>query len=57
MSLVLDSSVALTWCFEDERTLATLALLDQITETGATASALWPLEVLNALPWLSDEAG
>ena len=49
MSLVLDSSVALTWCFEDERTLATLALLDQITETGATAPALWPLEVLNAL--------
>lgn len=49
MSLVLDSSVALTWCFEDEHTLATLALLDQITETGAIAPALWPLEVLNAL--------
>ena len=49
MSLVLDSSVALTWCFEDEHTLATLALLDQITELGAIAPALWPLEVLNAL--------
>ena len=49
MSLVLDSSVALTWCFEDEHTPATLALLDQIAETGATAPALWPLEILNGL--------
>lgn len=49
MSLVIDSSVALTWCFEDERTPATLAVLDQVVQTGATAPALWPLEVLNAL--------
>ncbi len=49
MSLVLDSSVALTWCFEDEHTPATLALLDQIAETGAMAPALWPLEILNGL--------
>lgn len=49
MSLVLDGSVALTWCFEDEQTPATVALLDQIAETGAIAPMLWPLEVLNAL--------
>ncbi|MBK6974640.1 MAG: type II toxin-antitoxin system VapC family toxin [Sterolibacteriaceae bacterium] len=49
MSLVVDSSVALTWCFEDERTPATMALLDQVTETGAIAPALWPLEILNGL--------
>lgn len=49
MSLVLDSSVALTWCFEDEHTPATLALLDQVAETGAMAPALWPLEILNGL--------
>ena len=49
MSLVLDSSVALTWCFEDEHTSATLDLLDQIVETGAMAPLLWPLEVLNGL--------
>ena len=49
MSLVIDSSVALTWCFEDERTPATLALLDRVAQAGATAPTLWPLEVLNAL--------
>ena len=49
MSLVVDSSVALTWCFEDEHTPATTDLLTQITSAGAIAPALWPLEVLNAL--------
>jgi predicted nucleic acid-binding protein len=39
----------LTWCFEDERTPATVALLDRIAEDGANAPALWPLEVLNGL--------
>jgi predicted nucleic acid-binding protein len=49
VSFVLDSSVALSWCFEDERTPATAALLDQLAESGAVAPLLWPLEVLNAL--------
>lgn len=49
MSLVVDSSVALTWCFEDERTPATVAVLDRLAQAGAVAPALWPLEVLNAL--------
>jgi len=49
MSFVLDSSVALTWCFEDEATPAADALLGQLTDAGAYAPSLWPLEVLNAL--------
>ena len=49
MSFVLDNSVALTWCFEDERTPATTALLVQIGESGALAPGLWPLEALNGL--------
>lgn len=49
MSLVVDSSMALTWCFEDERTPAAEALLDQVAENGAVAPTLWPLEVLNGL--------
>lgn len=49
MNLVLDSSIALSWCFEDERTPATTALLDQVTEHGAVAPLSWPLEVLNGL--------
>ena len=47
--MVVDSSVALTWCFEDEQTPAALALLEAVVETGAVAPSLWPLEVLNAL--------
>ena len=49
MSFVLDSSVTLSWCFEDERTDATDALLNQVAESGAEAPSLWPLEILNAL--------
>ena len=49
MSFVLDNSVALTWCFEDERTPVTTALLEQVGESGAVAPMLWPLEALNEL--------
>ena len=49
MSFVLDNSVALAWCFEDEQTPAVMALLDRVTETGAIAPLLWPLEALNGL--------
>ena len=49
MSFVLDNSVALAWCFEDERTPATLALLEEVREASALAPILWPLEALNGL--------
>jgi predicted nucleic acid-binding protein len=49
VSFVLDSSVTLTWCFDDERTDATDALLERVVATGAAAPSLWPLEILNAL--------
>lgn len=56
MSLVLDSSVTLAWCFDDERTDATDALLEQVVEAGAEAPSLWPLEILNAL-WTAERRG
>ncbi len=46
---MIDSSVALTWCFEDEASPAADRLLAQLTDTGAVAPSLWPLEVLNGL--------
>jgi predicted nucleic acid-binding protein len=46
---VLDNSVALAWCFEDEQTPDIMALLDRVAETGAIAPFLWPLEALNGL--------
>lgn len=49
MSFVLDNSVALAWCFHDEQTPPVMDLLDRVTETGATAPSLWPLEALNGL--------
>jgi predicted nucleic acid-binding protein len=49
VSLVLDASVALAWCFEDEQTPAVMSLLDRVAETGGTAPMLWPLEALNGL--------
>jgi len=49
MSFVLDSSVAITWCFDDERSAATDALLERVVASGACAPSLWPLEVLNVL--------
>ena len=49
MSFVVDCSVTMAWCFEDERTPETDALLARVVETGAFAPAIWPLEVCNVL--------
>lgn len=49
MSLVLDSSVALAWLFEDENSDQATYVLRQVTEVGATVPSLWCLEVANAL--------
>jgi predicted nucleic acid-binding protein len=49
MSFVVDNSVALAWCFEDEQTAGVMALLDRVTDAGAVAPQLWPIEALNGL--------
>ena len=49
MSVVVDSSVTVAWCFADERTAAVDAVLVQVTESGAVVPSLWRLEVANAL--------
>ena len=49
MSLVIDNSVALAWCFENERTPGLMALLDRVEADGAFAPQLWPLEATNTL--------
>jgi predicted nucleic acid-binding protein len=49
MSLVVDASIAVTWCFSDERTPATTAVLNRVVEEAALAPSIWPIEVLNAL--------
>ncbi len=49
MTFVVDSSVSLAWCFEDEQTAAVMELLDRVVEAGAIAPQLWPFEALNGL--------
>lgn len=49
MSFVVDTSIALAWCFDDERTQPVIDLLYRVGQTGALAPILWPLEALNGL--------
>lgn len=46
-SLVLDSSIALSWCLPDEG--GTNQIQQEMAGSGAIAPAHWPLEVANAL--------
>lgn len=48
--LVLDASVTLAWCFPEESTAFTDAVLDRLAGGGeALVPALWPFEVANGL--------
>lgn len=49
MPFVLDASVTLAWCFEDEASPQTDGILDQLGEDTAVAPARWELEVTNVL--------
>ncbi len=47
--IVVDASVVLAWCFEDEGSATAEAALEALADEGAVAPAIWPLEVANAL--------
>jgi predicted nucleic acid-binding protein len=46
---VVDASVALAWCFEDEAKAHTEAVLDLLADDTAIVPSLWELEVSNVL--------
>jgi predicted nucleic acid-binding protein len=46
---VIDASVTLAWCFDDEMGGDADAVLDRLEREAALAPAHWPLEVANAL--------
>lgn len=48
-TLVLDASVALAWCFDDETTAATREVLRRLDTDSAIAPSLLPLEIANVL--------
>ncbi len=47
--LVLDVSVALTWCFEDEMTSERIDFLDLLKDASIVVPPLWHVELANAL--------
>lgn len=49
MTLVLDSSMTLTWAFADEYTSASQVILERIKREGAVVPSLWRVEVCNVL--------
>lgn len=49
MSIVLDASLTLAWCFKDESTAHTNALLEHVATRGAVVPSLWVYEVANGL--------
>lgn len=46
---VIDCSIAMAWCFGDEATPKTAALLDRLDDDSAVVPAHWFLEVTNVL--------
>jgi predicted nucleic acid-binding protein len=48
-ALVVDASIALSWCFDDEATPASDAIFQQVRSDGAIVPTLWYLELGNSL--------
>lgn len=49
MAWVFDASIAMAWCFDDEKTAATETLLERLQTEAAVVPGLWHLEVANVL--------
>jgi predicted nucleic acid-binding protein len=47
--VVIDASIAISWCLDDEATTETDALLDEVRDNGAVVPSIWHLEVANVL--------
>lgn len=46
---VLDCSVTMAWCFDDEATPYAVSVQEQLADVRAVAPTIWPLEVANAI--------
>lgn len=49
MALVVDASVTMAWCFEDEASDEADAVLDRLRSEDAVVPELWQLEIANVL--------
>lgn len=48
-SFILDCSVAVAWCFEDETSVYTESVLASLTKVNAIVPKLWYIEIANVL--------
>ncbi|MEW6186769.1 MAG: type II toxin-antitoxin system VapC family toxin [Thermodesulfobacteriota bacterium] len=48
-SFVVDNSIVMSWCFNDETNRYADIVLDSLSQTQALVPAIWPLEVVNVL--------
>ncbi|OPY60708.1 MAG: tRNA(fMet)-specific endonuclease VapC [Syntrophorhabdaceae bacterium PtaU1.Bin034] len=46
---VMDCSVVMAWCFEDEADAYADSVLDSLSDSGAIVPSIWPLEIANVL--------
>jgi len=46
---VVDNSVVLAWCFQNEASVYADSVLDHLEHAGAVVPAIWPLEICNVL--------
>ena len=49
MSVVLDASITMSWCFDDEATNETERVLTLVSNIGAGVPPIWPFEIFNTL--------
>lgn len=49
MNFVLDASLALAWCFEDESGDHAVSVLEALRSSEGATASVWPLEVVNGL--------
>jgi len=49
MDFVIDNSIVMSWCFEDEGSPYVDSVLDSLKKLSALTPAIWPLEVGNVL--------
>jgi len=49
LRIVLDASVALSWCFEDESDAYSRSVLEAAATTTFVVPSIWPLEIANVL--------
>ncbi|MFH0730194.1 MAG: type II toxin-antitoxin system VapC family toxin [Pseudomonadota bacterium] len=46
---IIDTSIVMTWCFEDESNPYSDTILDSLETCAAVVPAIWPLEICNVL--------